>query len=251
MNKLFSLLASFTLLSFSFLRANEDPLQLDTIITQSQEIVDLNIDSGSKNALVAKEILTEEVIAFIEALKSSSIPQNEQNSILKALEFASLKHKDQYRKLKGNPPYLTHCIGVSMVLLKEGGITDATLIKAALLHDVLEKDFSSKEQIKEKFGSAVFDIVNELTLEPMLSQVDKKTEELRKSAKLSSSAKLIKLADRICNLRDLKNSAPSWSYERKRGYLLISEAMLKNLKGVHSHLESVYSDLVNEQLKGL
>ncbi len=58
--------------------------------------------------------------------------------ILKALEFASLKHRDQRRKDMVASPYINHPIALANVLCHEGGLTDEVVLAAAILHDTLE-----------------------------------------------------------------------------------------------------------------
>ena len=58
--------------------------------------------------------------------------------ILKALEFASLKHREQRRKDKDASPYINHPIALANLLCCEGGVIDPVVIAAALLHDTIE-----------------------------------------------------------------------------------------------------------------
>jgi guanosine-3',5'-bis(diphosphate) 3'-pyrophosphohydrolase len=59
------------------------------------------------------------------------------------------------------------------------------------------------------------------------------------------NAKLLKLADKICNVRDITASPPSdWSLERRQEYLLWTEKVVAGLRGVNEKLESYYDDLL-------
>jgi guanosine-3',5'-bis(diphosphate) 3'-pyrophosphohydrolase len=58
---------------------------------------------------------------------------------------------------------------------------------------------------------------------------------------LSTSAKLVKLADKISNLRDVSDSPPhDWSLERRREYFDWAQQVVNGLRGVHAELEKVF-----------
>ena len=76
-------------------------------------------------------------------------------SIEKAYLFAEKKHEGQIRK--SGDPYISHCIGVAMILADlQGG--PATII-AGLLHDTIEDTGTTKEEIEKEFGKEVADLV--------------------------------------------------------------------------------------------
>ena len=58
--------------------------------------------------------------------------------LLKATAFAAHKHRNQRRKDLEMSPYINHPIAVAMVLADEGGVRDATVLAAAMLHDTIE-----------------------------------------------------------------------------------------------------------------
>lgn len=76
--------------------------------------------------------------------------------VLKALEFASLKHRDQRRKDKDASPYINHPIALANVLWHEGGVTDAVVIASALLHDTIEDTRTSWHELRGEFGDEVY-----------------------------------------------------------------------------------------------
>ena len=57
--------------------------------------------------------------------------------ILKALEFAAHKHREQLRK-DAQSPYINHPIALANVLVREGGVEESAVLAAALLHDTVE-----------------------------------------------------------------------------------------------------------------
>ena len=84
------------------------------------------------------------------------------NLVLKATQFAALKHCDQRRK-DGKTPYIIHPISVAMILSEIGSIEDLEILSAALLHDTLEDTDTSAHELEKIFGSRVRIIVEELT----------------------------------------------------------------------------------------
>jgi hypothetical protein len=65
-------------------------------------------------------------------------------------------------------------------------------------------------------------------------------------------AKLLKLADKICNLHDILTSPPEdWSLERRQEYLLWTEKVVAGLRGVNANLENHYDELLAQGKRSL
>ncbi|MFX0065397.1 MAG: HD domain-containing protein [Candidatus Hermodarchaeota archaeon] len=133
----------------------------------------------------------------------------ELTQIKKAFLFAMEKHKTQKRKGNGEP-YITHPIAVSLMLTAYS----EEIICAALLHDVLEDTDTSVKEIEQNFGSKILSLVQGVTKLPK-SQFPSKIERDRKSwekfekdVQKEPNIILIKLADRIHNLRTIEALAP-------------------------------------------
>jgi guanosine-3',5'-bis(diphosphate) 3'-pyrophosphohydrolase len=88
--------------------------------------------------------------------------------VLHAVRFAAWKHRDQRRKGKGRVPYINHPLDLAHVLWFEGGVTDATVLAAALLHDTIEDTQTSVQELQGEFGERVAQIVMEVTDERTL-----------------------------------------------------------------------------------
>ena len=82
----------------------------------------------------------------------------------------------------------------------------------------------------------------EVTDDKSLSKQDRKRLQVEHAAGLSTSAKLIKLADKICNLRDISHAPPDWPLERKREYFLWSKQVVDQVRGVSPVLERLFDD---------
>ncbi len=123
------------------------------------------------------------------------------HAILKAIEFADKKHEGQTRRGTGEK-YITHPIAVSyIVAVATHG--DETSIVASILHDVIEDTDATIAEIEAGFGSHIASIVDELTNDTArIREIGKLSYHKEKLAKMSPTALLIKLADRLDNIRD-------------------------------------------------
>ena len=161
--------------------------------------------------------------------------------LLKALAFAAAKHRDQRRKDAGASPYINHPIALADVLVNEGRVHDVTVLAAALLHDTLEDTETLPAEIETGFGAAILKVVQEVSDDKNLVKAERKRLQIEHAARLSREAKLVKLADKICNLRDVDETPPAnWSLERKREYFEWAKQVIDGLRGVHPALEAVF-----------
>lgn len=148
-------------------------------------------------------------VLTIEKIKEQIKSYNSQadlGAIDKAYEFASKAH-DQQKRLSGEP-YIIHPLSVAQILA-EMEMDNDTII-AALLHDVVEDTSVTTEELTEQFGNSVAELVDGVTKLgkiPYSSKEEQQVENLRKM--FMAMAKdirviLIKLADRLHNMRTLK-----------------------------------------------
>lgn len=137
----------------------------------------------------------------------------EKNQLIrKAFDLAVDAHKDQRRKT--GEPYIYHPIAVAKIVADEMGL-GATSIACALLHDVIEDSDYTYEDIKQRFGEKIADIVKGLTKLTGISNQNKdvsiQAENYRKLLlTLSEDFRviLVKIADRLHNMRTLDSMAP-------------------------------------------
>lgn len=168
--------------------------------------------------------------------------------ILKATQFAANKHRNQRRKDADASPYINHPIALANVLANEGSVVDATVLCAAVLHDTIEDTKTTADELRHLFGDKVTAIVLEVTDDKSLDKEVRKEEQVRHAPHISTEAKLVKLADKICNLRDILASPPAdWSAERKRTYFEWAARVVDGLRGVHPGLEAVFDGLLARQ----
>lgn len=162
--------------------------------------------------------------------------------IFKALAFAAEKHRDQRRKDVSASPYINHPIALATVLSQEG-VCDVPVICAAILHDTVEDTETRPEEIELLFGAEISHVVMEVTDKKGLSRAERKRLQIENSAHASQAAKLVKLADKICNLRDMDARPPAgWSVDQRRAYFDWAKAVVDQIRGVHPRLEAVFDE---------
>lgn len=161
--------------------------------------------------------------------------------ILLAVAFAAEKHRNQRRKDAEATPYINHPIALANVLKQEGGIDDVAVLTAAILHDTIEDTETTADELRAIFGEEISGIVLEVTDDKSLLKAERKRLQIEHAAHASDKAKLIKLADKICNLRDIAASPPSdWSLERKREYFDWARQVISGCRNVNARLEAQF-----------
>jgi guanosine-3',5'-bis(diphosphate) 3'-pyrophosphohydrolase len=160
-----------------------------------------------------------------------------------ALAFAALKHRDQRRKDPEASPYINHPIALARVLSVEAGLHDAKLLAAAVLHDTLEDTQTTFDELRERFGRTVASVVREVSDDRTLSQVERKRLQIEHAPHLTHRARLVKLADKICNIRDVAANPPKdWSLQRRRDYFDWAKAVIDRIRGSDRKLEKLFDE---------
>jgi guanosine-3',5'-bis(diphosphate) 3'-pyrophosphohydrolase len=161
--------------------------------------------------------------------------------LLEAVRFAAEKHRNQRRKDTEQSPYINHPIEVTQLLWKVGEVRDAEVLLAAILHDTIEDTETRPEEIQERFGENVLSLVMEVTDDKNLPKSERKRLQIVNAPHKSYGAKLIKIADKACNVRNLVTMPPEdWSLKRKQDYLLWGEKVVAGLRGTNAALEEYY-----------
>lgn len=163
------------------------------------------------------------------------MPRPEYPLLHDAVAFATKRHKGQDRDGAHPLPYISHPLDVLVRLRYVGGVTDEALLAAAALHDTLEETRTTLDDLREKFGARVADLVRQVTRrEPTANERQglSKDEiwELRSGMLLGeierdmdAEAWQIKLADRLSNLSE---AVMTRSKERLDRYLGQTERIL-------------------------
>ena len=146
------------------------------------------------------------------------MPNADMTLIDKAVEYANAKH--QYQKRKDGSPYIIHPLAVAQVVAEIGLDMDAIL--GALLHDCIEDTDASHEDIEKLFGATVAELVEgvtKLTRTDFTTKEQAQMESLRKMFMAMSKdirVVLIKIADRLHNMRTMQYQSPEKQIKKCR-----------------------------------
>jgi len=173
----------------------------------------------------------------------NKIEQKHLAIVFKALAFAAKKHRDQRRKDPAASPYINHPIALAEILTCETDTIDVEIICSALLHDTVEDTETTQEELEQVFGKHISQIVMEVTDDFNLPKAERKLLQIEHAAHISDQAKLVKLADKICNLRDVAECPPpEWSLQRRRDYFDWAKQVIDQLRGINEKLEAIFDD---------
>ena len=162
----------------------------------------------------------------------------------KAYRLAANAHLGQTVK-GGKLPYIVHvsevCFEVFSVLDE---LADPSLaLQAAALHDVVEDTGVPIQSIEKEFGHAVAEAVLALTKNDQLDEDEQIPDSLSRIKKLSKDIWVVKLADRIANL---KPPPDSWTTEKIKKYQEVSWVIYNELKDANSTLAKRLQDKIND-----
>jgi guanosine-3',5'-bis(diphosphate) 3'-pyrophosphohydrolase len=167
--------------------------------------------------------------------------ENNLQTLIAAASFAAHKHRDQRRKGAEASPYINHPLAVANVLANEGGVGDITTLIAALLHDTIEDTQTTADEIAAHFGPEAAAVVLEVTDDKRLDKAERKRRQIQHAGQISQRAQRVKLADKICNLRDLVSSPPAdWPLTRRRSYFEWARAVADQLRPASPQLAAVF-----------
>ncbi len=172
--------------------------------------------------------------------------------LLRALEFAARKHRDQRRKGVAAEPYVNHLAEVTRLLAEATGGRDPVLLMAGLLHDTIEDTATTPEELAREFGEEVAGLVVEVTDDKSLPQRERKRRQIERAGESSTRAKLLKLADKTANVRSIVHSPPAnWDRERKQAYLRWATRVIHHCRGINPQLESKFDEAVSTARQSL
>lgn len=163
--------------------------------------------------------------------------------LLDAIAFSAEKHRNQRRKDAEASPYINHPIALARVLSVEAGVNDVKTLAAAVLHDTLEDTQTTYAELEERFGKKIAALVAEVTDDKSLPKAERKRLQIAHASRLSARARLVKLADKICNLRDIESSPPAnWPLKRRQDYADWAKSVIDGLRGTHPRLEELFDE---------
>ncbi len=181
--------------------------------------------------------------------KAFQYSKDDQEKILAAALYADQLHGDQKRK--SGEPYIIHPLAVGSILIQLG--MDADTICAGLLHDVVEDTSATLADIEEKFGPEVALMVDGVTKISRLKSESKSLQEAETIRKMffamgkDMRVIIIKLSDKLHNMRTLSSLAPQRQKEIAQDCLDIFAPLAGNL-GI-SWMKTELEDLSLKTLK--
>ncbi len=169
--------------------------------------------------------------------------QSDTKLLLKALSFAAYKHRHQRRKGVKAIPYINHPIALADLLVRTANISDPATIATALLHDTVEDTCTTNEELKTEFGSAIAKLVAELTDDKSLPSEVRKRRQVEHAPSLSPRARMVKLADKTCNLRDVVQDPPAkWPLKRKQEYFDWAKEVVDEIRQPNPKLKKAFDE---------
>jgi GTP diphosphokinase / guanosine-3',5'-bis(diphosphate) 3'-diphosphatase len=164
--------------------------------------------------------------------------------ILKAAGFAAEKHRRQTRKDPEASPYINHPISVATVLWHEADIRDLTAIASALLHDTVEDTDATIEELTREFGATIASVVGEVSDDKSLPKEARKRAQVDHAPHLSLAAQRVKIADKICNLRDVARiPPPDWPLQRRQAYFDWAVEVISQMPQDHGRLTELFAEV--------
>lgn len=148
--------------------------------------------------------------------------------IEQAQAFATRAHAGQTRKGAGAEPYTIHLAEVADLVARHGG--NEVAISAAWLHDTVEDCDTTAADIETHFGAEVARIVAQLTDDKSLEKAERKRLQVVNAAKKLPEAALVKICDKLSNIRAVAETPPlHWPIERQLAYLDWAETVVAAL----------------------
>jgi (p)ppGpp synthase/HD superfamily hydrolase len=166
--------------------------------------------------------------------------------VSEAADLAARRHSGMQRKGRGNEPYINHLAEVANLLSIATDGADAGLVAAGWLHDTLEDTETTHRELAEKFGERVAALVVEVTDDMTLPKDQRRRRQVVEAPKKSPGAKLIKIADKISNIRARILPRPNQD-ERDDliDYVAWAEQVVDGCRGVSAVLDRTFDETVD------
>ena len=165
--------------------------------------------------------------------------------VSEAADFAARRHTGQQRKGRGNEPYVNHLAEAANLLSIATDGTDAELVAAGWLHDTIEDTATTHHELAKTFGERVAALVVEVTDDMTAPQPERRRKQIVDAPRKSQGAKLIKISDKISNIRARILPQPSQD-ERDdlADYVAWAEKVVAGCRGVNVLLDRMFDETV-------
>ncbi len=163
--------------------------------------------------------------------------------VMRAAQFAADRHKNQRRRGAAREPYVNHLLEVAALLAAATGGQDPDLVIAGLLHDLIEDQGVSADDIARQFGVGVAALVLEVTTDKSLSDAERRRLQIEHAGHKSPRARMLRIADLTSNLRALRQSPPAdWTIERQREYFRWAHDVVAASRGLSPQLDGAFDE---------
>jgi len=168
-------------------------------------------------------------------------------TILKAAALAVQHHDGQRRKIT-DLPYVIHPLRVAKIVSEvelAADISREKCIVAAILHDMLEDTHVEPETLAREFGQEIMTIVFDLTLDLGIPRAERIRKMLERAPKMTKEAQIVKLADRLDNMRDMGGRDPAFI----KRYCEEASQIVRKLQGACPSIEAEIQKLIEQYSK--
>ena len=216
------------------------------------QVVHTHLMSGRKNIELSTNNRTNVLQGYdvfsqhlMQAHVDGNLSVQDIGCISQAVLFAAYKHAAQTRKDAASTPYIIHPIGVADNILEIGKVYNVNILIGALLHDTVEDTDTSFEELEQHFGKTITALVREVTDDKALSKEERKRLQIEHAKHTSPEAAVIKLSDKLYNLKDLTTNTPAgWPAERVAAYFTWSQSVVTNLPAANEALKQAVDETI-------
>ena len=172
--------------------------------------------------------------------------------VSEAAELAARRHNGMARKGRGSEPYINHLAEVANLLSAATDGADAELVAAGWLHDAIEDTETTREELAQKFSERIASLVVECTDDMSLPKAERRRLQVVNAPHKSPGAKLIKIADKVSNIRARILPEPT---AEERGdlvdYTNWAEQVVAGCRGGNAWLDNTFVETVAQARSSL
>jgi len=165
--------------------------------------------------------------------------------VSEAALLAAQRHGGMTRKGRGSEPYVNHLAEVANLVSEASGGADAELVAAGWLHDIIEDTATTREELADRFSVRVAALVAEVSDDMGLPKSERRRLQVVGAPHKSPDAKVIKIADKISNIRGRIAPEPS---EAERAdladYVGWAEQVVSGCRGGNAWLDRTFDETV-------
>jgi guanosine-3',5'-bis(diphosphate) 3'-pyrophosphohydrolase len=172
--------------------------------------------------------------------------------VSEAAELAARRHNGMARKGRGSEPYINHLAEVANLLAAATDGTDAELVAAGWLHDSIEDTETTREELAREFSERVATLVVECTDDMSLPKAERRRLQVVNASHKSPGAKLIKIADKVSNIR--ARILPDPTAEERDDlvdYTDWAEQVVAGCRGGNAWLDTTFNETVAQARSSL